>query len=206
VNRQRWLVWLRVAFVVVTTPLLFVLLEAPARHLELVTDVGAMRLVGITGVPFLSGTSAMLRPSHHQAFWVYLAPSCSSLASILTLGCLAMALPRRVVGGRSRLAAFIAAAAAVFLGNLLRIDMSIGAGLIAGRVVLVLFHNWAGSIFGFAYTLGGFILMLWMLLPGRREGATSRAPAALPAVPGAPARPAEASSGLAGAAGYPVSP
>jgi exosortase/archaeosortase family protein len=168
VNRQRWLVWLRVAFVVVTTPLLFVLLEGPARRFELVLDVGAMRLVGITGVPLEVGTSALLRPAHHAEFWVYLSPSCSSLASILTLGCLVLAVPRRVVAGRSRLVAFLAASAAIFLGNLLRIDLSIGAGLVAGRSVLVLFHDWAGSIFGFGYTMGGFIVMLWLLLPNRR--------------------------------------
>ena len=167
-NRQRMLVWLRVAFILVATPLLFFAFQGPFRNIELASFIRLLRLVGVTGVPYLTGPYAFIRPSHGGGFWIELTPSCSSLASILTLGCVAVALPRRVAGGRSRLLAFVAAAAAVFLGNLLRIDMCVVAGLLAGKTVLVLFHNWAGSIFGFFYTMGGFILMLWLLLPARR--------------------------------------
>jgi LPXTG-motif cell wall-anchored protein len=38
---------------------------------------------------------------------------------------------------------------------------------------LVLFHDWVGSTFGFAYTVGGFVLVLAILLrrrKRRREG------------------------------------
>lgn len=199
-NRQRWLVWLRVAFVLVTTPLVFVLIQAPVRHIELLVDIGAIHLVGVTGVPLVMGTSALVRPSSSGQFWVYLSPSCSSLASILTLGCLAAVLPRRVVGGRSRFLAFTAASAAVFIGNLLRIDLSIAAGLLDGRAVLVLFHDWAGSIFGFAYTLGGFIVMLWLLLPPRREAGIALLPPTLRART-APVVAPGARPGLAGSGG-----
>lgn len=164
-NRQRWLVWLRVAFVVVATPLLFVLVQAPVRDEELRIDIGALRLVGIHGVPLVAGTAALLHPSGRLPFWVELSPACSSLASIVTLGCVAAVLPRHLASRRRRVAAFAAAALAVFVGNLLRIDLSICAGLVAGESMLVLFHDWAGSIFGFAYTMGGFILMLSILLP-----------------------------------------
>ncbi len=186
-NRQRWPVWLRVGFVVVATPLLFVLLEAPARSLEIRADVGVMHLLRIGGLPLVTGAQALVQPMHGEAFWVYLSPSCSSLASILTLGCIAAALPGRVAGGGRRLLAFLAAAAAVFIGNMLRIDLSIGAGLVRGQTMLVLFHNWAGSVFAFVYTMGGFIVMLWLLLPDRRKGAAeqgtalSRVGAATPA-------------------------
>lgn len=171
-NRQRWLVWLRVAFVVVATPLLFLLFEAPFRQFELDLDVGLLHFIGMHGVPAVLGTSALVAPAGRAPFWVYLSPSCSALASILTLGCIAGVLPRRLASRRHRAVAFVAASAAVFVGNVIRIDLSILAGILAGQVALVLFHDWAGSVFGFAYTMGGFVLMLWMLLPDR-SGAVS---------------------------------
>lgn len=78
---------------------------------------------------------------------------------------------RRTRGGwwRGRLVAAAAASSAVFLGNQLRIDASAVSGLVAGRLTLVLFHNWVGSAFGFAYLLGGYVLMLWLLLPAERS-------------------------------------
>lgn len=59
------------------------------------------------------------------------------------------------------------AVAAVVGGNFLRICSSVVVGLYAGRPSLVLFHDWVGSVIGFAFTLGGFVLMLWILLPAR---------------------------------------
>jgi|SRR5579872_334688 len=186
-TRSRALVWLRVAFVVVATPVTFVLLEAHARTTELRLDVGALRLVGVHRVPVVIGTSALILPLHSAPFFVDLTASCSSLASVLTLGFLTIALPGRVAPPRRRLLAFLLAAAAVVLGNLLRIDLSILVGVLISRSSLVLFHDWAGSIFGFAYTMGGFILMMWVLLPKRSdagpavtEGAGSAAAGALP--------------------------
>jgi exosortase/archaeosortase family protein len=164
-NRQRVLVWMRVAFAVLGTPLVFVLVQAPVRRFELWVDVSLLHLAGLHGVVASAGTSALLKPAHSPAFFVYLSPSCSALASIVTLGCIASVLPRRVVEGHSRLVALAAASVAVFVGNVLRIDLSMGAGLLAGQRVLLLFHDWAGSMFGFGYTLGGFIVMLWLLLP-----------------------------------------
>ena len=188
-NRQRWLVWLRVVFVLAATPVIFILVQQPVRGFEIRVDVDALRLVGVHGVPLVVGTSALLQPSHGGEFWVYLSPSCSSLASITTLACIAAVLPRRVVAGRSRLVALLAASAAIFVGNLLRIDLSMGAGLLAGRGMLVLFHDWAGSVFGFAYTMGGFIVMLWLLLPSRGR-AIAGVPAAASSAPGTSPAPA----------------
>ena len=53
----------------------------------------------------------------------------------------------------------------VAIGNVLRITASVGMGLVAGRASLVLFHDWVGSLFAFAYILGGYILMISLLLP-----------------------------------------
>jgi exosortase/archaeosortase family protein len=64
----------------------------------------------------------------------------------------------------------LAAVAAVFVGNFLRICSSVVAALYAGKPSLVLFHDWVGSMIGFAFTLGGFVLMLWILLPARGTG------------------------------------
>ncbi len=190
-NRLRWLVWLRVAFVVIATPLIFVLTEAAVRSRELRLDLWFLSAAGIHGVPAVIGTSALLQPAGKPEFWVYLSPSCSSLASILTLGCIASVLPRHLAPGKNRLLAFLAASAAVFVGNLLRIDLSICAGLIAGQAALVLFHDWAGSIFGFAYTMGGFVLMMWILLPaGGRSSLPASQPSSRSAEQAAPAAPA----------------
>lgn len=173
-TRQRVYVWLRVGFVVVMTPLLFVLLQVPARAIELQADVGMLRLLGVHSVLQVSGPNALVAPWHSNAwFWIEVAPSCSSLASLLTLGCLAAALPRRVAPFPRRLVAYAVAAGAIFLGNMIRIDASIFAGLVDGRASLVLFHDWVGSIFGFAYTMAGFIFMLFVLLPRRKAPATA---------------------------------
>lgn len=166
-TRSRALVWLRVALVVVTTPVAFVLLEARARTTELALDVGALRLVGVHRVPVVVGTLALVLPLHSTPFFVDLTSSCSSLASVLTLTFLTLALPNRIAPLRRRLAALAVAAVAIIVGNLIRIDLSILVGVLISRASLVLFHDWAGSIFGFAYTMGGFILMMWMLLPKR---------------------------------------
>jgi carbamoyl-phosphate synthase large subunit len=68
-----------------------------------------------------------------------------------------------------RFLAIGAAVVAVVVGNFVRISSSVVVGLYAGRSSLVLFHDWVGSMIGFAFTLGGFILMLWILLPARAE-------------------------------------
>lgn len=176
-TRQRVFVWLRVAFVVIMTPLLFVLLQAPARAVELSADVGMLRLFGEHNVLQVIGSDALVAPWHSNAwFWIEVAPSCSSLASLLTLGCLAAALPRRVAPYSRRLLAYLVAAGAIFLGNMIRIDASIFAGVVDGRASLVLFHDWVGSIFGFAYTMAGFIFMLWVLLPRRKARAATPPP------------------------------
>ncbi|MGH9292909.1 MAG: exosortase/archaeosortase family protein [Acidimicrobiales bacterium] len=177
---QRVRVWVRVLFVVSATPVAFFVLQGVARARELAVDVAAMRLVGVHRVPEVVGTAALVVPVHASGFFVEMSPSCSSLASILTLGCLAAVLPRRLVAPRSRLLAFCFAAVAIFVGNLLRIDLSIGAGVLFGRSSLVLFHDWAGSIFGFAYTIGGFALMLFVLLPSPRAARRAPSPAEAP--------------------------
>ena len=85
--------------------------------------------------------------------WLALAP----------ISCLSF-LARSYPWGR-RLVAVSAAIGSVVIGNILRIAGSIAMGLVAGRSSLVLFHDWVGSIFGLAYTLFGYLIMLYILLP-----------------------------------------
>lgn len=158
--------WLRAVLMVGLLFVAFYLLQHPARTAELRMDAEALRLAGFHGVALVSGSYVYLVPAHQPALWVELAPSCSSLASVLTIGSLAGILPRTYWRRGRALVAFVVAGSAVVVGNLVRIDSSIVAGLLFGRAALVLFHNTAGDVFGFAYTLGGFLLLLFLLLPG----------------------------------------
>ncbi|MGC8627837.1 MAG: hypothetical protein ACP5VR_09875 [Acidimicrobiales bacterium] len=175
--------WLRAVLVVGLLFFAFYLLQHPARTAELRMDAEVLRLAGFHGVALVSGTYVYLVPVHQPALLVELAPSCSSLASVLTLGSLAGILPRAYWHRGRALVAVVVAGSAVVLGNLVRIDSSIVAGLLLGRFALVLFHNTAGDVFGFAYTLGGFLLMLFLLLPRtsarQAEGGVGTAAAAM---------------------------
>jgi exosortase/archaeosortase family protein len=66
--------------------------------------------------------------------------------------------PRRTV-------AFVCAAVVVVFCNVLRVAGSLWIGLHVGARGLVLFHDWIGTLFGIAYTMLGFFLMLFLLLP-----------------------------------------
>jgi exosortase/archaeosortase family protein len=177
-DRHRIAVWLRVLMLPVGVVAGFVLLQYPVRELETVTSAGILQLFGARGnVPIVSHTSILVVPTHQSAFWVLVEPSCSSLASLLALVALAFLLPRSK-RGRSRLLSATVACICVFVGNLVRISSSLAVGVFIGRQSLVLFHDWVGSVFGFAYTLGGFVVMLWLMLPKRSDRVGGAAPAA----------------------------
>lgn len=170
--------------VVLGVGLVFALGQDAFRRFEVVLDAGLLHLLGFTGVGVTAGHDILLNPAHHASFWVNLAPPCSSMPAVLSLVGLATIVSSRVrrANGVSPLRfvrAVVAAAAVMFLGNVVRVDSSILMGLAAGRVVLVLFHNWVGSIFGFASLLAGWVLLIWMLLPGDQgRGAGSSRPGA----------------------------
>lgn len=158
-------VWVQVAAVVTGVPLAFFALQGGFRHLEALATQALVRLLaGGAAVPYLHASTILVNPAHFASFSVVITKSCSVLPSVLALGALVALVPQRLAHGR-RGRAFLAAAVAVTVGNLLRMGGSIVVGLFAGPVVLVLFHDWAGSIFGFAYTLLGFSLMLWTMFP-----------------------------------------
>jgi carbamoyl-phosphate synthase large subunit len=89
--------------------------------------------------------------------------SCSSILSILGLTALAAA----VLRGRRQhaVAGLVVAVAALLLLNHVRLVASTLAGLLWGTPALVLFHDWVGTVWNLAATLGGFLLMICITLP-----------------------------------------
>jgi len=149
--------------VCVAAALGFAVLHQPVRAFEAATAIALLRTLGATGVHGGGTSSVLVTPAHHAAFFVLVTPSCSSLASLLSFGCLYPLLPRSSAG-RSAVA-LATAVGVVATGNIIRITASIAIGLVAGRASLVLFHDWVGSMFTFVYTITGFIVMLAMVLP-----------------------------------------
>ena len=157
---------LRIILLVGVTGAGFLMLEQRMREYETTAALDLLHLFRLTGATRDSPTSITVHTSHGQLFAAALTPSCSSLATLLALAGLTVLRPP---GSRRRLAgASVAALAVVFTGNIVRIAASVAVGLVAGSSSEVLFHDWVGSMFGFAYTLGGFLLMLALLLP--RDG------------------------------------
>ena len=144
----------------------FALFQETVRRAE---TWAATRMLGAAdaGEFTLQGPTVIVRPDDRVAFRAIVTPSCSSLASVLAVGCLASL--ARGYSRRRKLSAIGVAMATIVLGNVLRIAGSLLAGLIAGSGSLVLFHDSVGNVFSFAYTLGGYILMLYLLLPKTGE-------------------------------------
>ncbi|NUR63484.1 MAG: exosortase/archaeosortase family protein [Catenulispora sp.] len=163
---EPWRVFVRIGVLLAGTVFGFVLLQDRMRALETATTVDVLHLLGAGSVSRGYQASIVIGTGSHGTFAAVLTAPCSSLASLLALAGLAVLRP---TAARGRLALAVAAALAlVFLGNIVRITASVGVGLLVGPSALVLFHDWVGSLFAFAYTLGGFLLMLWFLLP--RDG------------------------------------
>jgi exosortase/archaeosortase family protein len=160
---------LRMAALTALVGAIFVLGQTAFRHLEALAVADTVRALGFHGVLAVSGSQILLvPPSGAAVFWVDITPSCSSLGPALALALVATIMS---VGNplSDRVLAGLAGVASIVVGNLVRIGSSVIVGLLAGRVSLVLFHDWVGSTFGFAYTIGGFVLMLAILLHRRRR-------------------------------------
>jgi exosortase/archaeosortase family protein len=158
----------RILLVFLAATVGFVLFQRPSRVAEAHAAAVLLHAVGDHHADVVFGTSILASPAGHPAFRAEVTPSCSSLASLIALGCLAsLALgpsrPRRSM-------ALGAALVTVAVGNVLRLAGSVAVGYVAGRSSLVLFHDWVGSVFTFVYTLGGYILMLSLLLQPQHPG------------------------------------
>jgi exosortase/archaeosortase family protein len=159
---------LRIAALTALVGVLFVAGQALFRHWEALAVAEAVRAIGFHGVFGVEGSEILLQQGSSAPFWVDITPSCSSLGPALALALIATIMS---VGNPvpDRVLAVVVGVASIVVGNLVRIGSSVIAGLLAGRVSLVLFHDWVGSTFGFAYTVGGFVLMLALLLRRRRR-------------------------------------
>ena len=158
------LVGLRVAFVVGGSIAGFAFCQAWYRTVEGRASVWLVRMIaGKSHAALAAHAEILVRPLHGPAFLAIITPSCSATASILAIGCLASLAPR--LGRGRRLVATSVALGTVAIGNILRISLSVLAGVRAGVASLVLFHDWVGGVMTFVYTLGGYVLLLYVLLP-----------------------------------------
>ena len=126
--------------------------------------VAALHLVGVRSVSgALPGHILIFRPDG-DVLNAVVTSSCSAILSLVGLVALTVAILRRrrlhAIGG------LLAAIAAVLVANDLRLAASTLAGLWWGRSSLVLFHDWVGTLWTLASTLGGFLVMVWLTLPG----------------------------------------
>lgn len=135
------------------------------RHLEALASAGLLRGLGLGEVHAFSRDIIGVFPRDQTGFLIKITPSCSALASLLSIGLLSTLLP--VPDPRRWARALTLALLMVLVGNLVRISASIAVGYVSGRLSLVLFHDWVGSVFGFAYTLLGFMVLLRLMLPRR---------------------------------------
>ena len=162
---------LRPLAVVVLVLATFVLANAGFRQFEAATATGLLHLLALVPehrVQTLPNSSIAVFPERVGPFVAVITPSCSALSALLAVAALSWFVPR---GSIPRwIAALGCALACVLAGNVLRLVGSIAVGLSYGRASLVLFHDWVGSLFAFGYTLGGFLLLLFLLLPAGTGG------------------------------------
>jgi len=164
-NRRRAEVFASLALGVALAFVGFYALTGPMRDLEVLAVLALMAPVGKrAGV--VNGHVFQVLPPEHTAFRAELTPYCSSLIAILALAAIALFVlhgpwPRRLL-------ALFAAVAVVVACNVLRVTGSLWMGYEYGDRALVLFHDWAGTLFALAYTMCGFFLMLYLLLPSAK--------------------------------------
>jgi exosortase/archaeosortase family protein len=162
---------MRMAALVALLGVAFAAGQTSFRHLEAMAVAELVGAVGQHGVLGVHDSQVLLSygsGTGMQVFWVAITPSCSSLGPALALALISYVMS---VGYPKfdRVLAGAAGVAAIVIGNTVRIASSVIVGLHSGRVSLVLFHDWVGSTFGFAYTVGGFVLVLAILLRRKRR-------------------------------------
>jgi exosortase/archaeosortase family protein len=149
----------------------FQLLTEPVRQLEAMLVMGVLGGMG-SRASVVSSHVFQVLPPDQEAFRAQLTPYCSALIPMLALVCIGFFIlhgswPRRLV-------AVTTAAALILVCNVLRISGSLWMGYEYGGGALVLFHDWLGTFFALTYTMAGFFLMLFLLLPS----ATAKIPRA----------------------------
>ena len=125
--------------------------------------VAALRLCGVSDISDVLPAHLLVFRSGGAALDAYVTPSCSAILSIVGLTALTVAVLRSrrlhaVLG-------LLAAVVAVVVANDVRMAASALAGLWWGENALILFHDWVGTVWNLAATLGGFLLMVCLALP-----------------------------------------
>jgi exosortase/archaeosortase family protein len=145
----------------------FALFNDLFRQIEADAAAAMLHASGVaeSAVQVRPNASLAVFPTGSAPFLAIVTPACSALSSLLAVTFLGLFVPARY--RRRLLPASACALALVAVGNVARIAGSVAVGLRAGVSSLVLFHDWVGSLFAFTYTLGGYLLMLFILLPAR---------------------------------------
>jgi len=156
------LIWRTIALLVVLG-IVYVVFKDPFRAWETRTSAELLTLCGAGHrILYVRPYYIYVYPQHGEIFRALVTLSCSSLASALSITCMGFVAPRS--RPLRRVMATSIAVGLVIFGNIVRIALSIGVGIFFGRGSLILFHDWAGSTFTFIYTLGGFMIMLILLM------------------------------------------
>ena len=173
---RRQVAFLRAALVIALTVGGYALIQHPLRLAETRLAAQMAGLLDPGHLFVVRGTSVLETPMSGPAFLAVVTPSCSAAASVASL----IALASLIRSGRRtrRGLALLAAVAAVVLGNILRLAAVMAVGLVSGRAALILFHNFAASVFSFAYTMAGFIILVWVVLRERPQSPIAGAPLA----------------------------
>ena len=122
-----------------------------------------LQLCGVDQVSGVLPTRLLIFRADGELLNAVVTASCSSILSVVGLS----ALTASVLRGRRlhALAGLLVALVAVLLANHVRLVASTLIGLWWGESSLVLFHDWVGTLWNLAATLGGFLLMVHVTLP-----------------------------------------
>ncbi len=161
-NRRRATVFTSLALSVFVAMVGFYVLSGPARRVETALVMLLLRPMG-NRASVVNEDFFQLLPPGHEAFRAQLTPYCSSLIPVLALVCIGFFILHGT--WQRRIISVAAATALVLVCNVLRITGSLWAGYEWGGTALLLFHDWIGTFFALAYTMAGFFLMLFLLLP-----------------------------------------
>ena len=164
-NRRRVEVFTALSLGIALAFVGFYLLTGPVRDLEVMATLALLAPLG-ERASSVNGHVFQVLPPAHDAFRAELTPYCSSLIAVLALAAIAIFVlhgpwPRRLF-------ALSTAMIVILCCNVLRVTGSLWMGYQFGDRALVLFHDWAGTLFALAYTMGGFFLMLFLLLPSAK--------------------------------------
>ena len=151
----------------------FAALKNGMRSVEVHTVLGVLDGSGVSAVDMVRDHTFQVLPHTGLPFRAHVTPFCSALVAVLALAAITIFILRGPLW--KRLVAFTTAAVVIVACNVLRIAASLWVGVHWGVRSLVLFHDWVGTIFGLGYTMGGFFLMLFLLLPSAKDRKLVRA-------------------------------